>query len=241
VSIVGWFVIFILVLAEFRNFMTPKYNELMIVDGTTLGDQLKVNVNITFHALTCNEAHLDVMDVAGDNQLNVEHLMLKQRLSPHGKPIGRAGIEIIGEVESAANAGHIIEHFPPDYCGSCYGAETPLKKCCNSCDELIKAYQEHDWNIINILRNSSQCIHERQQHFSVIEPGEGCTISGTMKVNKVSGNFHIAHGESVVRDSRHMHHFNPLLAPKFNISHTINSLSFGEPYPNMPKNPLDSG
>jgi hypothetical protein len=38
------------------------------------------------------------MDVAGDNQLNVEHLMVKQRLSPHGKPIGKAGIELIGEV-----------------------------------------------------------------------------------------------------------------------------------------------
>lgn len=38
------------------------------------------------------------MDVAGDNQLNVEHLMMKQRLSPDGIPIGKAGIEIIGEV-----------------------------------------------------------------------------------------------------------------------------------------------
>ena len=131
-------------------------------------------------------------------------------------------------------------HFPPDYCGSCYGAETPTRKCCNTCDELIKAYQEKDWNIISILRNSTQCIHDRVQHASTVEPGEGCTIVGSMKVNKVSGNFHIAHGESVVRDGRHMHHFNPALAPKFNVSHTINSLSFGDPYPNMPKNPLDS-
>ena len=38
------------------------------------------------------------MDVAGDNQLNVEHEMIKQRLSPHGRPIGVAGVEIIGEV-----------------------------------------------------------------------------------------------------------------------------------------------
>jgi hypothetical protein len=38
------------------------------------------------------------MDVAGDNQLNVEHEMIKQRLTKHGMPIGKAGIEIIGEV-----------------------------------------------------------------------------------------------------------------------------------------------
>jgi hypothetical protein len=38
------------------------------------------------------------MDIAGDNQLNVEHLMVKQRLTPGGRQIGKAGIEMIGEV-----------------------------------------------------------------------------------------------------------------------------------------------
>lgn len=45
-----------------------------------------------------SQVHLDAMDVAGDNQLNVEHEMIKQRLSKHGVPIGAAGVEIIGEV-----------------------------------------------------------------------------------------------------------------------------------------------
>lgn len=53
-SLAGWFVIFILVMAEFRNYMTPKYNELLIVDST-FGEQMRVNINITFHSLTCNE------------------------------------------------------------------------------------------------------------------------------------------------------------------------------------------
>jgi hypothetical protein len=43
-----------LVLAEVRNFMTPQFKEHMIVD-TSLGQQLRINVNVTFHALTCNE------------------------------------------------------------------------------------------------------------------------------------------------------------------------------------------
>lgn len=75
----------------------------------------------------------------------------------------------------------------------------------------------------------------------MVNEGEGCTISGTMKVNKVAGNFHVAHGESLVRDGRHIHHFNPVTAPSFNVSHTINSISFGEPFPNMQNNPLDGG
>lgn len=99
VSLFGWLVIFVLVVAEFRNYTVPQFQEHMRVD-TTLGEQLQVNINITFHALTCNEAHLDVMDIAGYNQLNVEHDMVKQRLSPHGAPIGPAGVEIIGEVMS---------------------------------------------------------------------------------------------------------------------------------------------
>jgi hypothetical protein len=47
------------VLAEVRNFMTPKFKEHMVVD-TSLGQQLRVNVNITFHALTCNEVHSEL-------------------------------------------------------------------------------------------------------------------------------------------------------------------------------------
>ena len=38
------------------------------------------------------------MDVAGDNQLNIEHDMFKQRLNPDGSTLGDAATEIIGEV-----------------------------------------------------------------------------------------------------------------------------------------------
>jgi hypothetical protein len=54
----------------------------------------------------------------------------------------------------------------------------------------------------------------------------------------VAGNFHIAHGVSVVQDGRHIHQFNPSDAHSYNISHTIHSLSFGHSYPLAPKNPL---
>ena len=51
----------------------------------------------------------------------------------------------------------------------------------------------------------------------------------------------MALGDSVVRDGRHIHQFVPSEAPGFNVSHTIHSISFGEPYPSMPPNPLDTG
>ena len=57
-----------------------------------------------------------------------------------------------------------------------------------------------------------------------------------MNVNKVAGNFHIAHGESLVRDGRHIHQFIPEEAPSYNISHTIHSITFGKAYPSQGKN-----
>lgn len=53
-SIAGWVIITILVLAELNTFMTPRTTEHMIVD-TTLGQQLIININISFHSLTCAE------------------------------------------------------------------------------------------------------------------------------------------------------------------------------------------
>ena len=49
----------------------------------------------------------------------------------------------------------------------------------------------------------------------------------------------MAAGEGVMRDGRHIHLYNMDDAEKFNSSHTIHRLSFGDPYPGMRPNPLD--
>lgn len=38
-----------------------------------------------------------------------------------------------------------------------------------------------------------------------------------MEVNKVSGNFHVAMGESTVRDGRHVHMFMPEVSKKWGV------------------------
>jgi hypothetical protein len=87
--------------------------EHMMVD-TTLGEKLRINVNITFHALTCADVHLDAMDVAGDNQLNIEHGMTKQRISKNGIPLGAPSSETIGKViRTAASSYHSFLSFLP--------------------------------------------------------------------------------------------------------------------------------
>ena len=98
-SLVGWVIIAVLVMSEVNYYMAsnnvPK--EHMVVD-TKLGQQLDININMSYHSLTCAEVHMDAMDVAGDNQLNVEHNFEKQRLNPDGKLVGSPGVEILGEV-----------------------------------------------------------------------------------------------------------------------------------------------
>lgn len=48
----------------------------------------------------------------------------------------------------------------------------------------------------------------------------------------------MALGESVVRDGRFIHQFQPQDAHNFNASHIIHDLSFGDPFPGMPINPM---
>ena len=68
---------------------------------------------------------------------------------------------------------------------------------------------------------------------------EGCHIHGQLQVNKVAGNFHIAPGKSYQQGRVHMHDLIPFGDNRnFNMSHTINKLSFGHDYPGS-RNPLD--
>jgi len=64
----------------------------------TLGQELRVNLNITFHALTCAQVHVDAMDVAGDNQVDIETQVFKQRVAASGKHIGDKLNDGIGKV-----------------------------------------------------------------------------------------------------------------------------------------------
>ena len=69
-SIIGWVLIAILSLGEIRTYFSPTIKEHMRVDKT-FGQQLVINIDIQFHALTCAQVHVDAMDVAGEYKNNV--------------------------------------------------------------------------------------------------------------------------------------------------------------------------
>mmetsp|Transcript_16450 Transcript_16450/g.32695 ORF Transcript_16450/g.32695 Transcript_16450/m.32695 type:complete len:472 (-) Transcript_16450:217-1632(-) len=245
-----------LVLAElYAHVSSNGTNMEHIRVDTSLQERIRINLNVTFPNLACEDLHLDVMDVAGDSQigLEAENGFVKTKLGLDGD-VGKFGAE--GSEKVKANKEHLLEkmdedkrHFqdptnklPKDYCGDCYGAKAPPNAtkpdCCNTCDELTKAYEEANWGTSFLQNTAEQCKREGVVPLKRMKHGEGCNFAGFMTVNKVAGNFHIAMGESTVRDGRHIHQFLPEDAPNFNASHIIHELSFGTKYPSMEDGPL---
>jgi hypothetical protein len=129
VSYAAWAIVAILSLGEIWSYLrSGGVREHMLVDSS-LGQKLRINVNITFPALSCAELHVDAMDVAGDYHPYMEQDMRKQRLDKKGRPLGK-------DVEEKAN---VVEHkveLPEGYCGSCYGAGETPNDCCNTCEQV---------------------------------------------------------------------------------------------------------
>jgi hypothetical protein len=162
----------------------------------------------------------------------VEDTLAKIRLDLQGKRIGSEAerVESNAHDQKQKEKELILKaKLPDDYCGPCYGAQEKDDQCCNTCDELVEAYKLKKWASQVALVRSEQCIREGRDHKETkrMSKGEGCNLSGFMTVNRVSGNFHIAMGEGVERDGRHIHSFLPEDAPNFNSSHVIHHLSFG--------------
>jgi endoplasmic reticulum-Golgi intermediate compartment protein 3 len=129
-NMIAWSLIAILTLSELWTYARgTSTKEHMLVD-TSLGQKLRINMNITFPALSCAEIHVDAMDVAGDYHPYMEQDMTKQRLKSDGTPIGKKVDEQANVYENKGFELH------PDYCGSCYGAETEEEKCCNTCESV---------------------------------------------------------------------------------------------------------
>ena len=52
------------------------------------------------------------------------------------------------------------EHLKPDYCGSCYGAETEPNECCNTCDEVRLAYRNKGWALDSLKQIEQVLVRE---------------------------------------------------------------------------------
>lgn len=223
----------IIIFAEIyaHNTANSQYKEHVAVDKS-LNKKMRVDLNITFPGLHCDDVHVDIMDVAGDSHSDVEDTIVKKRLHIDGSQLSRE------EITVDLNRAHqkekeileaIDKSLAPNYCGPCYGAGE-VGDCCNHCDDVMQKYQDKKWSKTQVKMVAEQCVREGKSKPTRMRKGEGCNLVGFMKFNRVNGNFHIAMGEGVERDGQHIHSFIPDDVGNFNASHIIHELKFGPDY-----------
>ena len=89
VSLVAFLVIALLVMSELGGWLRPVTREHVTVDAAIEG-RVKINFDISLHALRCEDVNLDAMDVAGEQQNGVDHDFVKTRLLK-GVPLPLSG------------------------------------------------------------------------------------------------------------------------------------------------------
>ncbi|CAI5965233.1 unnamed protein product [Closterium sp. NIES-64] len=232
----------VLFITELRLFLQPKIVNELSVD-LSRGETLKINLDVTFPRLSCAVLSLDAMDISGEQHLDVVHNIYKRRLTPIGLPV--EGIDSKHEIGAKQHDvlkkrdkfGNVVPD-DQDFCGSCYGAAETDDQCCNNCEEVREAYNKRGW-AFNNADAIEQCKREDLIDKIQAQVGEGCNMYGVLEVNKVAGNFHFAPAKVFYTAGISIFDLVMFHDTVFNISHTVNSLSFGAKFPGA-VNPLDN-
>ena len=217
ISLVCTGLVVLLFLYEWNTYLTLEVDQELFVD-LTRNQKLTINLDLTFPRLHCSLLSLDAMDVSGESQLDVVKGIKKQRLNPDGSKSDDndnnesstttttttvASTSIGSQADLKVAAADAVNQTAS--CQSCYGAETSMRKCCNTCDEVRAAYRLKNWHFSPI--GVEQCkqdlidAHVNLQASSItkdaelvsrlIASNEGCRMHGHLEVSKVAGNFHI--------------------------------------------------
>ncbi|KAL3765004.1 hypothetical protein ACHAWO_001966 [Cyclotella atomus] len=252
-----------LIITEYNyNFSTSFLNHVHVMPQTP--DGLEVEFDISFPHIPCALLAVDSNDPTGQSQsfhINKSHRVWKHRLDANGNTIGRKSrFELGGSIISSNElkskmeelAQKRMEQFKEqeeevddeEECGSCYGAGEE-GECCNTCDDVKRAYRRKSWHIQN-LSEISQCKHLLRAE---AEENEGCNIHGFVALGTGGGNLHFAPDRQWEKEGSTDANKNGLLLgggfvgfesilemfneqfEQFNVTHTVNKIVFG-PYLN---------
>ncbi|CAN1242827.1 Protein disulfide-isomerase 5-4 [Linum perenne] len=73
---------------ELSDYLTIRTSTTVVVDRSTHGDYLRIDFNISFPALSCEFAAVDLSDVLGTNRLNITKTVRKFSIDHSLKPTG---------------------------------------------------------------------------------------------------------------------------------------------------------
>jgi endoplasmic reticulum-Golgi intermediate compartment protein 3 len=251
-SVAAALLILVLVATETASYLTNDRVQNLTVDPGR-NEKLRIHFDVDLNFVNCDIVGVDALDGTGNAQLELTNHMYKTRIDHNGAPIGdgaRSRLERVARPAAPAPAGDPSPSPSPidiggtPGCGSCMGAGTRAGQCCNTCDEVRKAYEERGWLLVD-LHGVPQCVREGRTRLTPGEfnPAEGCNVHGYVEVLKVAGTIHIAPGHSFNFHGRTLHDLSALKDAlkdhKLNLSHKFKSLSFGDPFPGI-KNPLDN-
>ncbi|MCJ1328862.1 hypothetical protein MMC10_005539 [Thelotrema lepadinum] len=233
VTIVSLLIVFYLVWGEWVDYRRVVVRPELIVDKGR-GERMEIHLNVTFPRIPCELLTLDVMDVSGEQQTGVEHGVSKVRLSPQSE----GSLQIDMKALDLHSADEAAAHLDPEYCGECFGANSPPNAqkngCCNTCDEVREGYAGMGW-AFGRGEGVEQCEREHYGERLDAQRNEGCRIEGNLRVNKVVGNFHIAPGRSFSNGNMHVHdlnnYFDTPVQRGHTFSHTVHQLRFGPQVP----------
>jgi len=174
VSIISGLFITWLFLSEFIYYLQTDIKSELFVD-TSRGEKLRINMDIIFHNLPCGYLSVDAMDISGEHQLDVDHNIFKKRLKQDLSPLpsGPTKQENLGPHP----ADKARDPLPPNYCGSCFGAEPTPDSCCNTCNEVQEAYRKKGWAFSN-ADSIEQCQREGFSENIRSQQGEACQVYG---------------------------------------------------------------
>lgn len=218
--------------------------------NTSRVEKLKVSFDLSFHVIPCKLLSLDVFDETGVAQKDSIHNIYKHKLSADGY---RMGAPVKHELGDTILTEKQLEDMQKEYgvdapseeigpCGNCYGAGKE-GECCQTCHDVKAAYLTKGWMFKP--QEVAQC--RKEAFFETMkdqfaEDG-GCQVYGTLELSRASGHFHIAphktlHTTGLQAGLISLLDLISFTFEQFNITHTVNSLSFGDTYPGI-RNPLD--
>ncbi|ORY24393.1 ER to Golgi transport-related protein [Naematelia encephala] len=226
VTFISLSIILTSVMLEFIDYRRIHIEPSIVVDRSR-GEKLVIEMDVTFPRVPCYLLSLDVMDISGEHQSDLEHDISKTRVDKNGKEIetSKSGL-LKGDVERANL------NRDPNYCGSCYGATPPENGCCNSCEEVREAYVRKGWSF-NDPTGIEQCVEEGWMDKMMEQNTEGCRITGRVRVNKVIGNLHFSPGRSFQNNMMQIQELVPYLKDSnhHDFAHTIHKFRFAADVP----------